>query len=301
MVKLIPQQVSANWGIRISSSSAAAEASSGAQHSNAVHPDDLRTDASCDPQHNGETIGDDHHAVGSKRQRRHVLNSTDSDADLRPAQRAVGQDRLGGQCCIQRARGVSFNDACVEVTRLTQNQKDHADGDTSPAVSPVEEMTNRLFTIADFSNLEENSAACAPRCAFRPRPHRWHELSQEIGHVLERATQQREQMYSDCPRYDDYLHTVQHGALDANHRRKVFEWNLGVCLPIYHRDPYSPHSPACVLIRYLNIVSRRRWPTRTCDSQITRCTCRSTFSTASYLAWNVVSETCNSSRLRVCG
>ena len=189
------------------------------------------------PRDGDEAItGDEHCAVGSKRRRGDLLGTSGHDADKQPAQHAaVGRvpasfrGRRSDARLGLRGLQSSSDDVCVEVTLLTQERADNTTDDTSPAVSPVEEMTDRLFTIADVSNLKENCDSCAPRCAFRPRPHRAQELRQEIGHMLQRVTQQREQTYSDCPRYDDYLHAVQHGALDANHRRKVFEWNLGVC------------------------------------------------------------------------
>ena len=207
--------------------------------------DNLHAPNSSDPSRNGDggIAGDEHRAVGSKRQRSDFLGISGHDADKQPAQRAaVGRApaslhgrRSGAPLGLQGLQA-SSECACIEVTFLTQERADNTTEDTSPAVSPVEEMTDRLFTIADVSNLKESCDSCAPRCAFRPRPHRARELRQEIGHMVQRVTQQREQMYADCPRYDDYLHAVQHSALDANHRRKVFEWNLGV-------RPDSPAKP----------------------------------------------------------
>ena len=197
-------------------------------------------------------------APGSKRPR-----GVDESEDAHQPGRRLGRPPVSyhGGSKTHAERDAATED--TELMQLTQNEAmAGAPEETSPAVSPVDEMTDRLDDIADFSNLDEKNATRAPPCAFRPRPHRFEELRQEITHMSQKATQERAQLFSDCAKFDDYLHSVQHGSLSANHRRKVFEWNLAVRhLPPAPIRP-SPcrasglRAPAVTAVQFLTFARR---------------------------------------------
>ena len=190
------------------------------------------------------------YAAGAKRMCRHAADAERSVAAMPPA----------GVRLVRLARvPSSFDGRGVEKTQATHGEPDDTElesimawplanpPETSPAVSPVDEMTDRLDTIAQFTNLkDETEIAAAPRCAFRPRPHRGEELRDELAHMCAKQIQERAQLYAESARFDDYLHSVQHGHLDPHHRRKVFEWNLEVR---HSRSAPSTISAATICVR----------------------------------------------------
>ena len=184
-------------------------------------------------------------AADARRQRRRVEDAEPSAAMPPPGVRLARLPR-------------SYDAAdSVEKTRTHQGESDDTElssimagplanpPDTSPAVSPVDEIEGRLDTIANFTDLKDDTEiAEAPRCAFRPRPHRSAELRDELAHVCEKQIQERARLFAESARFDDYLHSVQHGQLDPHHRRKVFEWNLEVrntCRPRFHPPLVCTH------------------------------------------------------------
>ena len=152
-------------------------------------------------------------------------------------------DPLADPQPVEYGRSATTSDD-TELTQLTTDEPvGAARKETSPAVSPVDEMVGRLDGVAAFRKLDANITTPAPRCAFRPCPHRHEELRQEVGHMTQKASHERAQLFSDCTHFDKYLYTVQHGSLDANrHRRKVFEWNLAVRPSCHHRSPRHAQS-----------------------------------------------------------
>lgn len=89
-------------------------------------------------------------------------------------------------------------------------------------------------------------------------------MHDEMHHLATKQGIERDQIYAECPKFDDYLCRVQLNLLLPGHRRKVFEWciaiadmlklsNQALLLAFTYFDRYLSLSPSC--LKQLQLLS----------------------------------------------